>query len=356
MDIPEAMARLCRDLQHLLPTLNLQQSLALRSSIEQALSAPSLHTLLPPEQKFMTVLIADLRGFTALTDRHASLNLVDMLNRYLARMCQVIVQHGGRIDKFMGDSIMALFGLDNRLPDDASRALACAVEMQLAMDGINAENRRLQLPELYMGIGINTGDVVAAHLGSHLHREYTVIGDTVNLTSRIEAQSLRGQILMSDSTYSLVHDHVDVASPNLVHVKGKQAPICMYELLATHKPRALIVPRRTLRKSPRVNVEIPFAFQLMEGKRVLSKTWSGCAIDLGYHGLLANVPVYLTPLSEIRLQLITNPLSIERRAVYARILKCQVEPGGYRVSMEFSGIDETAQGDIKHYVDQMVST
>lgn len=356
MDIPEAMARLCRDLENLLPALSLQQSLTLRRDIEQALSAPSLHTLLPPEQKFITVLIADLRGFTALSDAYSSLQVVDVLNRYLARMCQIIVQHGGRIDKFMGDSIMALFGMDAREPDDASRALACAVEMQLAMDGINSDNRRLHMPEIYMGIGINTGNVVAAHLGSHLHREFTVIGDTVNLTSRIEAQSLRGQILMSDATYTLVQDHVDVGTPNLVQVKGKPGPICMYEVLATHKPRSLIVPRRTLRKSPRVHVEIPFLFQQMEGKRVLGKTWNGCAIDLGYHGLLASVPVYLTPFSEIRLQLMTNPLTGERRAVYARVLQCQVEPGGYRASMEFSGIDEKAQGDIKHYVDRLVAT
>lgn len=356
MDIPEAMARLCRDLQHLLPTLSLQQSLALRRDIEQALSAPSLHTLLPPEQKFVTILIADLRGFTALSDRYSSLQVVDMLNRYLARMCQIIVQHGGRIDKFMGDSIMAVFGMDECQADDASRALTCAVEMQLAMDGINAENRRLHLPEIYMGIGVNTGHVVAAHLGSAVHREYTVIGDTVNLTSRIEAQSLRGQILLSDATYTLAQDHVDVSAPNLVHVKGKPAPVCMYELLATHRPRALVVPRRTLRKSPRVNVEIPFSFQQMEGKRVLNKSWNGTAIDLGYHGLLASVPVYLTPFSEIRLQLATHPLPGERRAVYARILQCQVEPGGYRASMEFSGIDEKAQGDIKQYVDRMVAS
>lgn len=356
MDIPEAMAQICRDLQQILPNLTVQQSLELRENIEHALANVSASHLLLPEQKFITLLISDLRGFTALTEQHSSLQVVDLLNRYLARMCQIIVRHGGKIDKFMGDSIMALFGLHVRQPDDAARALACAVEMQLAMDALNAENRYRDLPELFMGIGINTGTVVAAHLGSPLHREYTVIGDAVNITSRIEAQSLRGQILLSDATYKIVQDHVDVGKPNLVQLKGKQVPVCMYELLATRIPRELVVPRRTLRKSPRVMVEIPFQFQQVEGKRVSSKSLSGRVIDLGYHGLLANVPVYLSPFSEVRMQLATNPLTGKSRPFYARVLQCQIEPGGYRISMEFTGIDDLSRLDIKSYVDQLISS
>ncbi|CBL46158.1 Predicted adenylate cyclase, family 3 protein [gamma proteobacterium HdN1] len=355
MDIPDAIGRISEELQQLLPSLDAQQRLELRNQIERALGDTPSSQIVMPQQKFVTLLISDLRGFTALTEKHTSLEMVELLNRYLARMCQIIHYHGGRIDKFMGDSILAMFGLALHQPSDATRALACAVEMQLAMDNLNSANREMGLPELFMGIGINTGEVVAAHLGSQIYREFTVIGDAVNLASRIEAQSLRGQILLGDATYHLVQDHVEVGDPNLVHLKGKQLPVRMYELLATHRPQELIVPRRTLRKSPRVMVEIPFIFQQMEEKRILQKNWTGRVIDLGYHGLLANIPVYLAPFSEIRLQLSTNPLSQETRAVYARILQCHAGPHGYRAGMEFTGIDDDARLNIKSYVDQLIA-
>ena len=114
--------------------------------------------------------------------------MVEALNRYLERMSEIIVFFGGSIDKFMGDSIMALFGAPTALENDIEAALCCAIEMQAAMTEINAVNASLGMPPLHMGIGINTGEVIAGTFGSHLHNEYTVIGDEVNLTSRVAAR------------------------------------------------------------------------------------------------------------------------------------------------------------------------
>jgi len=141
----------------------------------------------------VTIVLADLRGFTAISESFPPTAVLELLNRYLGRMSEIIFRHEGAIDKFMGDSIMVLFGAPNAHDDDVQRALACAVEMQLAMEEINDDNKRRGMPELFMGIGINTGTVMAGLLGSELYSEYTVIGDEVNLTSRIEAFSLRGQ-------------------------------------------------------------------------------------------------------------------------------------------------------------------
>ena len=149
----------------------------------------------------VTVLLADLRGFSAITAGHPPGVVIELLNPWLIRMSEIIACHQGTIDKFMGDSIMVLFGAPVGRQNDVRRALACAVEMQIAMVALNLEQTRKGLPELFMGIGINTGKVLAGMLGSEQYSEYTVIGEEVNLAARIEAFSLRGQVLI----LSLIH-------------------------------------------------------------------------------------------------------------------------------------------------------
>src|SRR5687767_12758656 len=122
-------------------------------------------------------------------------------------MSEIIVRHSGAIDKFMGDAIMVVFSANPGAPGtDAKHAAACAVEMQVAMDALNREHRAAQLPELYMGIGINTGTVLAGRIGSELYSAFTVIGEEVNIAARIEAFCLRGQILVSEATFTLCRE------------------------------------------------------------------------------------------------------------------------------------------------------
>jgi len=138
------------------------------------------------------MLSADLRGVAAIAADFPAGTVIQMLNPVLIRTSGIIFRHGGTIDKFMGDAITVLFGTLSKRDDDVARALACAVEMQIKMHELNVEHRRQDLPELYKGIGINTGEVLAGVLGSDVYSEYTVIGGEVNLASRSEAFSLRG--------------------------------------------------------------------------------------------------------------------------------------------------------------------
>ena len=132
----------------------------------------------------VTILLADLRGFTSLSAAHPAGLVLDLLNRCFVRMSEIIFQHGGGIDKFMGDSILVIFESKNDGNEAVKRALHCAVDMQLAMEALNQQHRDEGWPEMYFGIGINTGRVMAALLGSELYWEHTVIGDEVNLASR----------------------------------------------------------------------------------------------------------------------------------------------------------------------------
>lgn len=327
---------------------------ALRHRIADILRAAGDFAEGETESRHVTILLSDIRGFAAIAETYPALRVVAMLNRYFARMCEVVVQYGGTIDKFMGDSIMVLFGAPSSEPDDVERAVACAVQMQLAMGEINEQNLALGLPEIFMGIGINSGSVVAGPLGSELHSEYTVIGDEVNLTSRIESHSLRGQILISENTYALAKSFIEVGAPNIVQVKGKRQPVKLYELLSTEKPHNLVVPRRDERKSLRVSVNMPLEFQRLDGKQILDKKFRGDVIDISYNGIMTRVPMELAPLSEIKLALSLQFLGSETSDAYAKVLRCEPWEDAYRCHMEFTSMDQQGRQAVKQFVDGMI--
>lgn len=245
-------------------TVRLQLEAALKGAVQHAMGLNSGEDF---STRVVTILFTDLRGFTAILESHPAPELLDVLNRYLIRMSEIAFDHGGTIDKFIGDPIMVLFGAPNTHEDDVKRAVTCAVDMQIALFEMNKQNKKRGLPELNMGIGINTGTVMAGVLGSEIYAEYTVIGEEVNLASRIEAYSLRGQILVSEATYLHVRDHVLVSAPTDVYVKGKKDPVNLYEILGIPSANK-VVPRQEIRKSPRVETNISFKFQLLRGKSV----------------------------------------------------------------------------------------
>ena len=144
--------------------------------------------------------MSDLRGFTQVADRIPPDRVVRLLNNYLGTMADVILSFQGTIDEFIGDAILAIFGAPVQRGDDALRAVACAVEMQRAMERVNEFNRREGLPAVEMGIAIHTGEVVVGNIGSDKRAKYGDVGSPVNLTARIESYTVGGQILVSDRT------------------------------------------------------------------------------------------------------------------------------------------------------------
>src|SRR5258706_13236936 len=133
----------------------------------------------------LTILFADLRGFMAISNRYPPETVLQVLNRCLVTMIDVVFAHEGMIDKFMGDSIMAHFSESASGKAPEQRAVLCALDLQLAMDALNAEHQKSGLPELFLGIGINTGSVLVGTLGSERYQTHTVIGQQVNIAARI---------------------------------------------------------------------------------------------------------------------------------------------------------------------------
>lgn len=306
------------------------------------------------KHKKVSILLSDLRGFTGIFERCQPQDVIDMLNRYFAQMNEIIAQYEGTIDKYMGDSIMALFGLDSPREDDLLRAVACAVEMQLAMDDVNRINAEYGMPPLHMGIGINSGAVTSGLLGSHLHNEFTVIGNEVNLASRIEAQTLRGQILISEAAYEEIKDVVEVSQPTQIRVKGREDPVKLYEVLSTQWPLPMSVPRREVRQSPRIELDAPFQFQVVQGKEVLPNLHQGRIKDMSYQGMFALIPrIYPIP-SDIKLELALSMLSGETRPVYGKIQAAREIGDRIGCGVEFTSMDQDSQEAIKRYIDRIL--
>lgn len=190
------------------------------------------------ETKEVTILFSDLRAFTKFSEQRTAEEVVKFLNHYLSRMTEIIFKFNGTIDKFIGDAIMTVFGAPFRKDDDALRAVKSAVEMVRELDAIN---QNLPNPEdrLKVGIGIHTGEVIVGNIGSDRRLDYTVIGDNVNLASRIEGLTKHYgcSILISENTFSQIinkysaKDGFEVREIDRVIVKGKTKAILIYEVL-----------------------------------------------------------------------------------------------------------------------------
>ncbi len=301
-----------------------------------------------------TILIADIRGFTSLSETYPPKVVIKALNRYFQVMSSIVKRHGGLVDKFMGDAIMALFGAPLAKPDDLRRALACAVQMQQAMQALNRRSEARGEPSLHVGIAVNTGMVMAGSYGSSTYSEYTVIGDAVNVASRMEGYSLRGQILLSETSRTAAADYVEVGTVNAVAVKGKRDLVTLYELQSITHPQRIEVPKIEPRRSPRVKVDLPMSFRRVEGKRVFLERFQGRVKDIGYHGMSADLPLMLPRYSEILVS-VRPALGREINGdVYARILRSNNLNGTYRTQLEFTSIGTPGHEQIKQYVDQLL--
>ena len=182
------------------------------------------------EKRRATILMADLRGFTSMSERLPAEHVVAMINIYLETMTEIIQKYQGTIDEFIGDGILAIFGAPILRPDDPMRAVACAVEMQLAMTSVNDRNRRSGYPEVALGIGINTGDVVMGNIGSKNKIKYAVVGRPVNLTARIESYTVGGQIFVSENTLYECGDICRIDTAMKVMPKGVKKPLTIHEV------------------------------------------------------------------------------------------------------------------------------
>src|SRR3989344_2136936 len=218
----------------------------LRTLFGKYVSAPVLEEILRDpkavklggEEYVATILFSDVRGFTTFSESMTPTELVTFLNRYLSNMTEIIIREGGVIDKYIGDAIMAFWGAPISNKNNAKDALLAATHMSDALDIFNEENRKLGIQEINIGIGLHTGAVVAGNMGSEHRFDYTVMGDTVNLSSRLESltKAYGVQILASEDTLVAVGPMelkrlgINFREVDCVLVKGKHKPVRIFEI------------------------------------------------------------------------------------------------------------------------------
>ena len=302
----------------------------------------------------VSILLADLRGFAAIAEAYPARVVLDTLNRCFATLTEVIVQHYGTVDKFMGDAIMVVFQGDQAAAHDhARRAVLCAVQMQIAMDELREKHKAENVPEMFLGIGVNTGRVMTGLIGSERYRAHTVIGDEVNLASRIEAFSLRGQVLISQSTYELCKDFAECGAPVQVYMKGKAESVYIREVKGIPS-LGKFVPRRELRRSARVEVLLPFAYQIVTTKAVLATVEPGTLHNIGYDGVLAEVERPLPLYAEVKLALNLVSLGYRAEDVYGRIVDVREDKGRWLIGIEFTSVSRQSSEKIRLFVQMLI--
>ena len=308
--------------------------------VTQLLDAPEGLELGGVKRK-VTIVMSDVRGFTALAECLEPREVMTFLNGYLEAMVDVILAYQGTIIEILGDGLLVLFGAPLSRDDDAARAVACALSMQLRMDAINALHRQADLPEVDMGIGIHTGEVVVGNIGSQQRTKYGVVGSTVNLTGRIESYTTGGQILISPTTYAETAAVLTVSYQLTVAPKGVAAPLTLYAVSGMRGTYALSLPIQT-----ETLVSLPQALEvrytLLEGKFAGSTLHGGRMVKLATRTAELHVDQPVAAFSNLKLHLLHPSGEMVPGELFAKVIETRPEDTS-RVVVSFTSLSEAAR-------------
>jgi adenylate cyclase len=258
------------------------------------------------ERREVTMLIADLRGFSAIAEQYAPEQVMRLLNHYLAQMTDVISQYQGTIDELMGDSILVMFGAPTARPDDVDRAVACALAMQLAMPQLSrtgiASDLAAPMQALQMGIALHCGEVVVGNIGSMKRAKYGMVGSPINLTARIESYTVGGQILISDSLAQRVQAPIGLGQSFEIRAKGFAAPVQVHELQAIGGRDAQALPVLDITLVP-ISPALTIDWTTLKAKQVQHPMLAGALTELASQFAVIVVAQSVELLSDLKLNL-----------------------------------------------------
>jgi len=342
----------------------LRQRDFIRDTFGRYVSPEVVHTLIESpeglrlggEKREVTVLMSDLRGYTHLAEKSDPAVVVQILNDYLGHMTDIIIEHGGTINEFMGDGIFAIFGAPMPYPDHAERAAACALAMQLAMTEVNQRNVARSLPQLEMGIGLNTGTVIAGNIGSEKRAKYSVIGNAVNLAARVESATVGGQILLSPFIYEHLRDLAEVRPPTPVEVKGISEPILLYELRGLRGRYARHLPDSATDDDVGIPVALPLRCWVIEDKVIRGDCIAGEVVRLGSRHLEARLVAAVPRTAQVRLRLYYPERSQDSGDLYGNVLAVDADADACMVRIALTSIGETDRQILHAYLETSESS
>ena len=272
------------------------------------------------ERREVTIMMTDLRGFTAISERLEPEEVVSLLNTYFDIMVDIVLRYNGTINEFIGDALLVVFGAPNNLENRTEKAVACAIEMQNAMKEVNMENIACGLPELKMGVGLNETEVVVGNIGSHKRSKYAVVGSGVNMTSRIESYTSGGQILVSESVYRKIHHLLRIDSEKEVLPKGAATPMRIYEIggISGEHQLVLNVDREDWLKLP---TPIEIEYTTLNGKDIAQKQQKGKIQDISSSAIVLELEEDLSIMQNIKLNLVHVSHKIRSKDIYGKVLE-----------------------------------
>jgi len=271
------------------------------------------------EEREVTILMSDLRGFTALAARLAPREVIEFLNLYLEAMVDVISRYEGTIDEIIGDAVFVIFGAPVACNDHADKAVACGLAMQLAMGEVNRRLTAKGAPELEMGIGVHSGRVVVGNIGSLRRTKYAAVGSNVNLAGRIESFTTGGQLLISESTRQKVKSPLRIEGQFQVEPKGASHSLQLHEVGGIGAPFNLALPMtsKTLFALPQ---PLPIRFTVLEEKLVGRTVHEGQLMSVSESAAGIESSLTLLPLSNLKIELEATARANPAGEIYAKVI------------------------------------
>lgn len=319
--------------------------------VDEILASPEGHKI-GGTRKVVTVLMSDLRGFTSLSEDRDPEEMVQLLNRYLEKMSKIILKYDGIIDEIIGDAILAVFGAPKSHGNDPERAIACAIEMQNCLAILNQEVLESGYPSLEMGIGINTGTVIVGNIGSEVRMKYGIVGDAVNRASRIESNSIGGQVLIGESTYSQVEHHIKVMPAQHIMMKGMKKPLVFYSVFAIETQDYKMALKASLPSDARLAIKLPFQYWTIQDKRVSSLPLIGETIAMDGSTIYATTDQPIDLYTDIKLNF---DFCVEAHCfddIYAKSISTQMKQNLRCTKFSITAMDENDKTIIRKWMEE----
>ena len=289
------------------------------------------------ESRFVTILMSDLRGFTAISEKLPAETVMNIINIYLAKMTDIIMRYNGTIIEFIGDAVFAIFGAPVLRNDDAQRAVACAIEMQRAMAEVNEHCRERGYPEVEQGIGLNTGELIVGNIGSDKRTKYGAVGMQVNLTARVESYTLGGQILISKSTFAVCGPILYVVDQQEVRPKGVEKPVTLYEVRGIGGDFNLYLKAQQPEEMGDFAHGPAVQMSVLEGKHASDETHEGTIIKLGTKTAVIRADMPVERLANLKITLAATGSDGTSRDMYAKVIEAPTgEPATFK--MHFTSV------------------
>lgn len=297
----------------------------------------------------VTFLVSDLRGFTALSESLPPGEVIDILNRYLKCMMDVITSYRGTVNEIEGDGILVFFGAPLSSENDSERAVACAIAMQQALVDVNKTQCKLNLPELAMGIGINSGEVVVGNIGSEKRSKYSAIGNPVNMTYRIESYTVGGQILISSNVYSKVKSTVQIQGNVEADFKGIKCTVTLYDVKGLAGAYGISLSDRSDDPLVDMNPPLPIRYFVMSKKVVSDEVMKGNITHLGRGSARIILDNEIKNYSNLKILIVSQDVDMPLEA-YAKVLaidNSDVNSNKTYARIEFTWLSEEVKAFLK---------